>query len=207
MIYWPTLATNRTEHLMPIWKLIQKWMPTMKETGEKFFGQEGAIMMPHAVDDRMQVVGSFWTGTIDHACAAWMAQLAWLHYRYSMDEEILQKMAWPLLNGAFEGFWAMTEETSDGNNGTRFTLPITVSPEFKGSRMDAWGADASFQLAAYNMVAELLQKASVVLKVPSDPRWQEVLDKLPPYTLFEGSRTLEYPENKTQRILEFKRKH
>lgn len=200
MIYWPTLATNRTEHLMPIWELMLDWMPKMRETGEKFFGREGAIMMPHAIDDRLQVVGSFWTGTIDHACAAWMAQLAWLHYRYTLDEEVLQEVAWPLLNGAFEGFWAMTEEISDGDGGTRFTLPISVSPEFKGSRMDAWGADASFQLAAYQMVAELLQKASSVLETPADPRWQEVRDKLPPYTIFEGPRTLEHPENETQRI-------
>jgi hypothetical protein len=49
-------------------------------------------------------------GTIDHACTAWMAQMAWMHYRYGLDESILHDVAWPLLNGAFEGYWAMHEK-------------------------------------------------------------------------------------------------
>jgi len=196
MIYWPTLATGRTEHLWPLWEMLMGWMPGMQKTGEAFFGQKGAIMMPHAVDDRCQVVGSFWTGTIDHACAAWMAQLAWLHYRYSMDEKVLEEVAWPLLNGSFEGFWAMTETDSDG----KFMLPVSVSPEFKGSRMDAWGKNASFQLAAYHMVAETLQQAAELLNKKADPRWEEVRQKLPPYTTFTGPTSKEWPEQQSERI-------
>ena len=38
-----------------------------------------------------------------------MALLAWQHYRYTMDESILRQTAWPLLVGAFNGFYAMLE--------------------------------------------------------------------------------------------------
>jgi alpha-L-fucosidase 2 len=200
MIYWPALATNRTSHLKPLWRMFREWLPRMQATGEKFFGQPGALMIPHAVDDRLQVVGSFWTGTIDHACTAWMAQLAWLDYRYSLDTNILREIAWPLLNGAFEGYWAMTETSTAADGKISFRLPVSVSPEFKGARMDAWGANASFQLAAYHMVAQCLQQASTVLDLPGDPRWQEVQDKLPLYAVFKGPRTLEYPESESSRI-------
>ncbi len=199
MIYWPTLASGKTEHLKPMWDMLMGWYPNMQKTGESFFGREGAIMMPHAVDDRCQVVGSFWTGTIDHACAAWMAQLAWLHYRYTMDESILKEVAMPLMHGTFEGFWAMAEKTNK-NGSEMLELPVTVSPEFKGSRMDAWGKNASFQLAAFRMTAENLQKSAEILGESADPRWQEVLDLMPSYTTITTSREKENPENTSEKI-------
>ena len=200
MIYMPSLATNQADHLKPVWDMILEMMPALKENGEHFFGREGALMLPHAVDDKGTVVGSFWTGTIDHACTAWMAQLAWLHYRYSMNEEILRNVAWPLLNGAFEGYWAMIEDKKGADGKNAFSLPISVSPEFKGSRLDAWGKDASFQLAAAHMVAEILPQAAEIMGEGIDERWIEVSEKLPRFTTFKGSRSLESPEQESERI-------
>jgi alpha-L-fucosidase 2 len=200
MIYWPVLASNRLDHLNPLWEMIREWWPQLTSNGEKFFQQPGAIMLPHAVDDRCQVVGTFWTGTIDHACTAWMAQLAWMHYRYGMDEKILREIAWPMLNGAFEGYWAMLEKIPVGQGKSRLSLPVSVSPEFKGSRMDAWGRDASFQLAALHMVTTNLEKAAQVLGNEPDPRWKEVKEMLPPYTTILSPRTLEWPEDMRERI-------
>ncbi len=184
MIYWPALGTNRLSHFEPLWAMIREWMPKLKEYGEAFFGVPGAFLLPHAVDDRCHVIGSFWTGTIDHACTAWMAQMAWLHYRYSMDEAVLRDLAWPLLNGAFNGYWGMLEEIEEDGR-KRFSLPVSVSPEYNGSGMNAWGRDASFQLAALHAVARILPEAARLLDRPADPRWADVAARLPPYTLVE----------------------
>ncbi len=345
LIYYPALMTNRLEHFGPLWSMIRRWMPTLRANGEAFFGREGALMLPHAVDDECHVVGTFWTGTIDHACTAWVAQMAWLHYAYGGDVSVLRDMAWPLLKGAFEGFWAMSEEkTTEGtdslpaddyeqtlqrlmrrtsmlvqaekcvfllpnrdcnelvshpsavgffpseqllelrlspNEGiaarafsggepivvdsiaslsqydqtwlhpmearnliaypltiesrdeterladrstlgvllvlnkrgkspfspedlrllsvmarqltlvaldaqkrdARLSLPVTVSPEYRGSSMRAWGRDASFQLAAWHMTAQLLPKAAAILGEPTDERWQQVDERLPLWSL------------------------
>jgi alpha-L-fucosidase 2 len=200
MIYLPALASNRPAHLDPLWKMIRDWMPVLRQNGETFFGRPGALMLPHAVDDRGSVVGSFWTGTIDHACTAWMAQLAWLHYRHAPDEELLKSVVWPLLTGAFEGYWAMLEELPDGKGGSRLSLPVSVSPEFKGARMDAWGRDASFQLAALHMIARILPEAAVLLGEENDARWGEVSKRLPPYCTIEESAGRESPEYRSTRI-------
>jgi alpha-L-fucosidase 2 len=144
-------------------------------------------MLPHAVDDRGHVVGTFWAGTIDHACTAWMAQLAWLHYRYTLEEDILREVAWPLLNGAFNGYWGMLEEVAAPDGSKRFSLPVSVSPEYNASAMDAWGRDASFQLAALHMIAGILPRAARALGEPEDPRWTQVRERLPPYTLIARS--------------------
>ena len=181
MIYWPALATNRLEHFNPLWDMLRVWLSKLRENGEQFFGRAGALMLPHSLDDKCQVTGTFWTGTIDHACTAWMAQMAWLHYRYGLDASILQNVAWSLLNGAFEGYWAMHEEV-DG----KYSLPISVSPEYRGDNMNAWGRDASFQLAAWHRIAQILPDAAAVLSENIDPRWAQVEAKLPPYTRVNG---------------------
>jgi hypothetical protein len=189
MIYTPALASNRASHLQPVLNMMKAWMPQLKTNGEKFFGREGALMLPHAVDDRCGVVGTFWTGTIDHACTAWMGYLAWQHYSYTMDESILKEIAYPLLVGAFEGYWAMLEQINDGTGGKRFSLPVSVSPEFRGDAMNAWGRDASFQLAALHKVASLLPTAAKKLGKPIDVRWADVSRRLPPYTTWTDERS------------------
>jgi len=183
MIYWPALATNRLAHFTPLWEMIRGWLPLLRENAAKFFEAADALMLPHAVDDRCGVVGSFWTGTIDHACTAWMAQMAWLHYRYGMDETVLRDLAWPLLTGAFNGYWAMLEEFEG-----RLSLPVSVSPEYGGAAMTAWGRDASFQLAALHFVAKTLPVAARLLGQPVDDRWARVTREVPAYTLIAGKR-------------------
>jgi alpha-L-fucosidase 2 len=178
LCYWPALSCNRTAHLRPLWDLIRSWIPALRENADLFFGSDAcALMLPHAVDDRCQAIGTFWQGTMDHASTAWVAQLAWLHYQHDGDTEVLRDVAWPLLNGAFNGFWAMLRGEPDGP----LSLPVSVSPEFGEGAPGTWGRDASFQLAAVHAVARALQSAAIAMNAPTDPRWQSVLDRLPAY--------------------------
>ncbi|MGB3851829.1 MAG: hypothetical protein WA958_17810 [Tunicatimonas sp.] len=181
MIYYPLLMSGKFDHFQPLWAMLKSWWPEIVRNGRQFFQNDRALMLPHAVDDRAKVVGTFWTGTIDQACTAWMAQLAWLHYRYAGDETVLREIAYPLLEGAFEGYYAMLEQTD-----TSYVLPVSVSPEYRGSRMDAWGQNASFQLAALHAMVDILPQAAQALGRPVDPRWADVATKLPPYTTIKG---------------------
>ncbi len=200
MIYWPALASNRTEHLGPMWNMLWSWMPQMKENAAHFFANDSALMIPHAVDDRGKVPGAFWTGMIDHGSTAWMAQLAWLNYRYTMDEQLLDTLAWPLLNGAFEGYWSMLDRIPLWRGGYRYSLAVSVSPEYRGSSMNAWGRDASFQLAAVHMLTSTLTEAARIKGVDPDPRWQDVAEHLPQFAVVNVPATTEYPGNMVDRI-------
>ena len=182
MVYWPALASGRWQHFQPLWQLLASWREQLQQNAADFFGEPDAMMLPHAVDDRCQAVGSFWAGAIDHGCTAWMAQMAWLHYRYSGEEAVLRETAWPLLTGAFAGYWAMLRRESLADGGERFALPVSVSPEFRGARLDAWGRNASFQLAAVHMLCRILPQAAEQLGQPIDPRWRQVAKGLPAYT-------------------------
>ena len=182
LIYWPALSSGRFAHLMPLWNMIRSWLPTLRQYGTSFLGHPNALMLPHATDDRGTAVGSYWQGTIDHASTAWMALLAWLHWRYDADREILTEVAWPLLTGAFEGFWAMTDEVVAADGSISLALPVSVSPEYGEGANTSWGRNASFQLAAYHRVAVILPHAAALLGRPIDARWERVTHELPPYS-------------------------
>jgi hypothetical protein len=125
-----------------------------------------------------------------------MAQIAWNYYQFTGDNAFLDELSYPLLSGAFEAYWSMLEEAADGS----LHLPVSVSPEFKGSRDDAWGADASFQLAACHFLAKTLPQAAAVLGQTIDDRWQQVANKLPAYTVGTHAKTKEFPEHQVPRI-------
>jgi len=204
MIYWPALASNRIEHFEPLWNMVEGWLPLLRKYGKTFFQNDKAILFPHATDDGGHIVSGFWSGTIDHATSAWVAQLAWLSYRYSMEDSILRKIAWPLMTGSFEGYWSMLEKRAKPDGGYEYYLPVSVSPEWKGKRLDAWGENSSFQLAAIHMITTILPKMAAILGEKTDVRWAEVSRHTPMFSSEVLSETLEYPEIKSERIVLWK---
>ena len=188
LVYGAALATGQAEEMRPLWDMLRAWMPHLRALGEGFYGVPDAMLLPHAVDDRCQMMGVFWAGTIDQACIAWMGRMAYQAYLHTGDTELLAEVAWPLLRGSFLGYHAMLETTPDSAGGKRYSLPVSVSPEFGGSEQrECWGRDASFQLAALHSTVRHLHLAATALDLPVDPRWADVAAHLPPYALVDAS--------------------
>jgi hypothetical protein len=176
MVYQPCLDLGLYDHLKPLWRLLADWLPDMRIRGEKFFAVPGAIMLPHAVDDRGMPIGSYWQGSIDHVSTSWIAIMAWQAAEASLDRELALTVAMPYMEGTFEGFWAMLERVDDA-----LCLPISVSPEFGEGAPGTWGKNASYALAALHRLVLELDRAALWLDRSPDPRWQEVSRKLPKY--------------------------
>ncbi len=187
LVYGAALATGQAAEMQPLWDMMRGWLPRLRALGEGFYGVPGAMILPHAVDDRCQLMGSFWAGTIDQACVAWMAGMAHQYFECTGDVEFLRDLVWPLLVGSFEGYFAMLEADTDADGRKVYHFPISVSPEFGGSdRRKCWGRDASFQLAALHSTLRLLRSTAAVLDVGEDPRWADVAEHLPPYSLVDA---------------------
>jgi hypothetical protein len=181
MIYWPSLSTGRANHQKPLWDLLKTMLPSMQQAAKQFYGIDNGLMLPHATDDLGKLSGSFWAGAIDAGCLAWMAQMAWDYYRFTGDTTHLKTIAYPLLSGAFYTYNAMLTDTLV-NGQKQYALPVTVSPEWRGSQFKAVGRNASFQLAALHSVCKILPEASGLLNVPTDPKWADVDLNLPSYS-------------------------
>ncbi|MBN1933290.1 MAG: hypothetical protein JW934_01425 [Anaerolineae bacterium] len=179
MCYWPAFHGNRLSHLKPLFEMIARWTPQLRENARIFVGIDDGLMLPHAVDDRCTCMGGFWTGSVDHGCTAWVAQMMYDYYRYSGDVEFLRQTAYPFMVGAMRVYEEMLER--DGNG---WALPLSVSPEYRGAAMNAWGRNASFQLAAIHRLCENLLDAARVLGEMPKPIWADIQAGLPKAALY-----------------------
>ena len=175
MCYWPAYRAGLFEHLLPLFRMVESWLPTLRQNAKLFIGIDDGYLLPHAVDDRCSIIGAFWTGTLDHACTAWVARMMFDYWSYSGDDAFLRDTAFPFMKGAMRVYEAMMERRADGS----LSLPLGVSPEYRGADMNAWGRDASFQLAACHTLAESLQQAATALGEQPAPIWQSIREKLP----------------------------
>lgn len=182
MCYGPAYPTGHLTHLKPLFDLVESWMPQLREHARLFIGIDDGVMLPHSVDDRCRINGSFWTGTIDHGCTAWVGKMMYDYWQFGgADDEWARKVMYPFLKGTMRVYQAMLERDGD-----RLMLPVSVSPEYRGASMNAWGKNASFQLACIHMLCEWLIELSLRFGDEPDPMWQEVLEKLPRACVEDG---------------------
>ena len=184
--YWPAFHGNNLERLRPVFDLLKSWTPRLRENARIFTGIKDGIMLPHAVDDRgVAMTASFWTGMMDHGSTMWMADMMWRYYEFGGKggKTFLRDEAMPFMKGAFNVFYTMLDRAPDGT----LSLPVSSSPEYRGAGMDAWGRNASFQLAVAHRLTENLIQAAAVLGESPDRRWTEVREKLPLAALIENA--------------------
>ena len=185
MCYSPGLRAGAFDHVRPLFDLVWSWREQLRTNARHFAGIDDGYMLPHAVDDRCTCMGSFWTGSIDHACTAWVAAMMFDYADYTGDVAFLRDRAFPFMLGTLAVYRAMLED-----DGETLRLPVSVSPEYRGAQMNAWGANASFQLAALHRLCENLLAAARTLGVEPDPSWTDIRTRLPRATVEHGRITL-----------------
>ncbi len=175
--YSPAYRGGHFAHLKPLFKMVLSWRPRLRENARRFVGIEDGYTLPHSVDDRGVCIGGFWTGTIDHGSTAWVAAMMMRYYRYSRDIDFLRDSAYDFMKGAMNVYLAMMVE-----DGGRLALPLGPSPEWGGSHAKgSVGRNPSFQLAAAHRLARNLVDAAAALGETPDPRWLDVMKRLPRY--------------------------
>ena len=175
--YSPAYRGGHFAHLKPLFKMVLSWRPRLRENARRFVGIEDGYTLPHSVDDRGVCIGGFWTGTIDHGSTAWVAAMMMRYYRYSRDLDFLRDSAYDFMKGAMNVYLAMMVE-----DGGRLALPLGPSPEWGGSHAKgSVGRNPSFQLAAAHRLARDLVEAAAALGEKPDPRWLDVMKRLPRY--------------------------
>lgn len=100
----------------------------------------------------------------------WILYYYWLHYRYTMDGNIKQKLL-PLLKGSINYYLNVMYKEADG----RWHLPYTHSPEYP----DGKTRDCNYDLALFRWGCQTLLELA-----PGDTlaeKWQDVLKNLADY--------------------------
>lgn len=180
--YFPTFMGNRLKHIEPLFNMIKSWEDKLRHNAKMFLGIDDGLMLPHAVDDRCTCMGGFWTGSIDHGSTAWVGHLMWLYYKYSMDDDFLREVAYPFMKGAMRVYEEMLERKDN-----ELSLPVSVSPEYNGASMNAWGKNASFQLPLIHFLCRALCEASEILGINEGiEKWEEIDQLLPDVSIIHN---------------------
>jgi alpha-L-fucosidase 2 len=135
----------------------------------------------------MQCGGIGVGSTLDFACGGWTAQLYWLYYKYTLDENFLKKRALPFIKGVMRVFEETLEERDE-----KLSIPLSISAEYgctfkvkKDGRYvnQSSGRDPSNQLSCMHMLADMLLEASEITGRKPKSIWQDIKLRLPQYTL------------------------
>ncbi|MBR2440777.1 MAG: hypothetical protein IKB25_11315 [Lentisphaeria bacterium] len=181
MCHSPGFKAGLFEHLMPLFRMVLSWKESLRYNAKCFVGIENGYMLPHATDDRGTCMGSFWTGSIDHACTAWIAMMMFDYCDYSGDFKFLKEEVFDFMKGVMNVFEKMLDEEPDGT----LSLPVSISPEYRGTALDACGKNSSFQLAAIHNLARNLLKTAELLNEKPESFWEKIESKLPQCSIYE----------------------
>ncbi|MDB5084447.1 MAG: hypothetical protein JWN30_1333 [Bacilli bacterium] len=180
---WPAYAANHLEALKPLFDMLDRWKPLLADRAKTFTGTDDGYYLPHSTDDRGTVCGGFWTGTLDFANTSWVAQMMWQYARYSEDDEFLLNEVYPFMKKTLNLFHKTMHW-----DGTSYSMPVTVSPEYGGTANDAWGANSTFFLVNVHFLCEKLIwiDHQFALQDPYIAQVNDISQHLPAYSTGAG---------------------
>ncbi len=110
-------------------------------------------------------------------CLPWLLNNCWLHYRYTMDKEMLRLKIFPLLRRSINFYRHMLFTGDDG----KLHLPPTYSPETGNT------SDCNFDLALLKWGCRRLTEICGILEIndPLLPEWARIREQLIDYPVDE----------------------
>ena len=187
LIYWPTYASNRLELGQSLNRALYGNVENLISNTPAEYRHDSATMgcttgqtciCPVQAPDgeRNVMMGILLWGL--HNC--------WLHYRCTMDDDVLREHLVPLLTRAVNYYYHFITEDEDGV----LRLPVTWSPEFKtrpGLKI-AIGPDCNFDISLFRWGCEALVASCERLGLddPLLPKWKDTLERLVEYPCDEN---------------------
>ncbi len=106
-------------------------------------------------------------------CLPWLLNNCWLHYRYTMDEDLLRDKLFPILKRSINLYRHLMYEGDDG----KIHLPPTYSPEIANT------SDCNMDLALFKWGCQRLIETCSILDIddPLIPEWKRIHDNLVDY--------------------------
>ncbi|MDZ7722234.1 MAG: hypothetical protein U5R06_05245 [candidate division KSB1 bacterium] len=179
LCYWPSFPANRIstgESLINnLWKYRQN---LIKNVHPEDWQDDSAVVPLNTGIDMEQ----WWN--VDNRSSSttlgnlvWTLHNVWLHYRYTMDKELLRHKLYPLLKRSVNWMIHHLEE----RNGT-LHLPPSKSPEY------GMAPDCNYDLALLRWGCETLLKSADRLQIydPLIPEWKNVLENLIDFSMNEN---------------------
>ena len=177
LTYWPMYTSNHLELAEPLPNSLREYLPNLIANVPPEYQHDSAGI--YRSSTTRLVGGVFYPslagvpgeeGRPEVGDLLWACHNVWLHYRMSMDEDLLRETLHPVLRRAVSYYLHFLEEGQDG----RLHLPRTYSPEYKT------GPDCNYDLALLRWGAQALLRITkrLGLEDPLASEWRHIVDTL-----------------------------
>jgi alpha-L-fucosidase 2 len=152
-------------------------LPAFREFARSFFEAPGAAV-PGAMSLGGRPLGGWAQYSLSPTSGAWLAQLFYLHWRYTRDEKFLRESALPWCREIGECLAALMGPDARGV----LTLPLSTSPEVWNNEQRAWlTPNSTHDIWCLRMLFLALQEmASAAGDEEEATRWRQIASALGP---------------------------
>ncbi|MFV0592529.1 MAG: glycosyl hydrolase family 95 catalytic domain-containing protein [Draconibacterium sp.] len=177
--YWPAYAGNHLDLEEGYINWLWKNRPNFKEFTGKYF-ETGGINVPGVCTLEGKPMGGWIQYAMNLSISGWLAQHFYLHWKFTGDQEFLEKKAYPWLKEVANYF----EQVSIIEDGKR-KLPISSSPEIFNNSREAWfGQTTNFDLALIRWTYEKAAEMALELnKKEEAEKWEQLLAEWPSFAV------------------------
>ena len=174
--YWPCYSGNHLEEGLAFLDWLWECKPVAERYTRAFFGTDG-LNFPGVSTLTGEPMGGWIQYSLSPTISAWLAQHFYLHWRYSMDREFLEKRAYPWLRAAAMHLDQLSIRDTTG----RRQLPLSSSPEINDNRIDAWfRSTTNYDLALIRWLYEAAEELANELGNKDEARhWRTICAEWP----------------------------
>jgi alpha-L-fucosidase 2 len=179
--YYPQYAANHLDLGESLFRLLDRDLPNLIENAPAEFRSDSAFL--GGVSDlslKGNLVHMLYhpDGCLDLIALPWCAHNYFMHYRFSMDDDLLRWRVYPLLRRAINLYVHYLEPGLDG----KYHLPLTRSCEY-GCDHDT---NQDLALLRWGCGALIYSCERLKLDDPDLPRWRDILARLVNYPTDEN---------------------
>ncbi|MBK7711471.1 MAG: glycoside hydrolase N-terminal domain-containing protein [Bacteroidales bacterium] len=178
--YWPSYSSNHLVQESGFISWLEKNKPEFEKYTRQYFDVSG-LNVPGVATLTGQPMGGWIQYSFGPTVSAWLAHHFYLHWRYSMDREFLEKEAYPWIKEVAQYLEELSVTDSKGLR----KLPLSSSPEIYNNSREAWFTEmTNFDLGlvrwTFDKAAEL---AAELGKAEESQHWKTILSQWPVFDI------------------------
>jgi alpha-L-fucosidase 2 len=178
--YWPTYSSNHMDQEKGFIDWLQKNRPEFEKYTRSYFGTAG-LNVPGVTTLTGQPMGGWIQYSFGPTVSSWLGHHLYLHWRYTMDREFLEKEAWPWIRDVAVYLDQLSVKDSSGMR----KLPVSSSPEIFDNSRKAWFSSmTNFDLGLVRFTFEKAAELAAELgKTGEAKKWSSILAQWPDYDI------------------------
>jgi alpha-L-fucosidase 2 len=182
--YWPAYSSNHMTQEKGYIDWLQKYRGEFEKYTKQYFGLSG-LNVPGVTTLDGKPMGGWIQYSFGPTVSAWLGQHFYLHWRYTMDREFLEKEAYPWIRDVAVYLDGLSVKDSSGLR----KLPLSSSPEIFDNSRQAWFPEmTNFDLGLVRFTfAKAAELANELGKTDESKKWSNILSEWPYFDIDSAS--------------------